>query len=240
MSDFPPTEPDGVGDGAIVDPLPEHPRWVLPLLIGLIITLVVCMNIGNAVWASWVNSNPLGLLALNSSNRYLLATSVNTDFWAFLIVPTLRLLAPDPLFYALGYLYRERALRWSRRAYPGFEKIVDQFEADHTMVKGLLNPLLFIMPNNPVMLLAGVAAFPIRRLIVLDVTGTIARVLLFRWIGFIFEDQIRDVLDLVSEYQRYLTIGSIVVVALFVIWQVTSNRGLAGNIDELSDDLSDD
>ena len=43
-----------------------------------------------------------------------------------------------------------------------------------------------------------------------------------------------------SEYQRYLTIGSIALVAGYVIWQITSNRGLAGNIDELSDDLSDD
>jgi len=112
-------------------------------------------------------------------------------------------------------------------------------------VGGLLDAITRAVPvrvftSPAVDAIAGVAAFPIRRLIVLDVTGTIARVLLFRWIGFIFEDQIRDVLDLVSEYQRYLTICSIVVVALFVIWQVTSNRGLAGNIDELSDDLSDD
>src|SRR6478736_2454118 len=149
MSDFPPTESDGTGDGAVVEPLPEHPRWVLPLLIGLIIALVVCMNVGNAVWASWVNNRPLGLLALNSSNRYLLATSINTELWPFLAVATLRLLAPDPLFYALGYLYRERALRWSRRAYPGFDKIVDQPEQDHTMVKTILYPLLVIMPNNP-------------------------------------------------------------------------------------------
>jgi membrane protein YqaA with SNARE-associated domain len=237
MNDVPPTEPAVGADPA---PLPRHPRWVLPLIISLIVVLVACTNIGNAVWASWVSSNPLGLLALNSSNRYLLATSVTTDLWPFLVIPTLRLMAPDPLFYALGYLYRDRALHWSRRAYPGFDRIADQFSEDRTVVKHVLYPLLVIMPNNPVTLLAGVAAIPIVHVVVLDVIGTVGRVLLFRWIGHLFEDQIRDVLDLVSEYQRYLTIGSVVAVVLVVVWQVTSNRGLAGNIEELSEELSED
>ena len=89
------------------------------------------------------------------------------------------------------------------------------------------------------MLLAGVAAFPWRRFVVLNVVGTMGRVLFFRWIGFLFEDQIRDLLNLVSDYQRWLTIGSIVLVVAYVVYQVVGNRGVIGNVDEMSEDLED-
>ena len=63
-----------------------------------IVVLIAANNIGNVVWScavvsdpgkassmctwpgvSWFADNPLGLLMLNSSNKYLLATSVLTD-----------------------------------------------------------------------------------------------------------------------------------------------------------------
>src|SRR5690606_39766271 len=65
-------------------PPPARPRWILPLLGTGIVGLVAATNIGNAVWARWIESNPLGLLALNSTNKYLLGTSIVTDFWPYL------------------------------------------------------------------------------------------------------------------------------------------------------------
>ena len=219
---------------------PARPRWLLPLLGGSILALVIANNIGNAVWARWVESNPLGLLALNSTNKYLLGTSIVTDFWPYLGVATLRLLAPDPLFYLLGALYRERALHWARRAFPGIDPLVDQFEADESTFKKLLNVLVVIMPNNPVCLLAGVAAMPVWRFAVLNLVGTVGRVLLMRQIGFLFEDQIREVLDAVAKYQAWLTRGSLVLVVLYLAWQAFGRRGLVGGVEALEEELGDD
>ncbi len=219
---------------------PSRPRWILPLLGGSIVALVIANNVGNAVWARWVEANPLGLLALNSSNKYLLGTSIVTDLWPYVGVATLRLLAPDPLFYLLGALYRERALHWARRAFPGIDPLVDQFEADQSTFKKLLHVLVVIMPNNPVCLLAGVAAMPLWRFAVLNVVGTVGRVLLFRQIGFLFEDQIRDVLDVVAKYQGWLTRGSILLVVLYLAWQAFGRRGLVGGVEALEEELGDD
>jgi len=219
---------------------PHRPRWILPLLGGSILLLVLANNVGNAVWARWVEANPLGLLALNSSNKYLLGTSIVTDFWPYLGVASLRLLAPDPLFYLLGALYRERALHWARRAFPGIDPLVDQFEADRSTFKKLLHVLVVIMPNNPVCLLAGVAAMPVLRFAVLNVIGTVGRVVLMRWIGFLFEDQIREVLDVVAKYQSWLTRGSILLVVVYLAWQAFGRRGLVGGVETLEEELGDD
>lgn len=221
-------------------PPPHRPRWLLPLLGSGIVALVIATNIGNAVWARWVESNPIGLLALNSTNKYLLGTSIVTDFWPYLAVASARLLAPDPLFYLLGYLYRDRALHWARRAFPGIDPIVDQFEADTSTFKKALNGLVLIMPNNPICLLAGVAAMPAWRFALLNVVGTVGRVVLMRQIGFFFEDQIRDVLDVVSEYQSWFFRGSILFVGGYLLWQIFSRRGLVGGVETLEEEFGED
>jgi membrane protein DedA with SNARE-associated domain len=220
-------------------PTPTHPRWVLPAIGAGIICLIIANNTGNAVWASWVDDRPYGLIALNSSNKFILATSVNTTVWIAVVVSTLRLLAPDPLFYLLGYLYRERALHWARTAFPAAGNLLDQFEADRTGFRRVLDVLLVVAPNNVVCLLAGVNRFPIRRFVVLNVVGTVGRVLLMQWIGWIFRDQIEDLLDVVARYQRWLLWGSIALVVAYVTWQIVARRGLIGGVEELEEELGD-
>jgi membrane protein DedA with SNARE-associated domain len=225
---------------AAAPPPTTHPRWLLPLLGGLIILLVIATNVGNAVWASWIESNPLGLLALNSSNKYLLATSVNASFVPFLVIGTLRLLAPDPLFYAIGYLYGDRALHWARDVFPGSKPLIEQVRQDDGVIRTALNVLVVVAPNNLVCLIAGVTRFPLRRFIVLNVVGTVGRVLLMRWIGMVFEDQIESVLDVVARYQKWLLYGSIALVVIYVAWQIVGHKGLIGGVEELEDEFGDD
>lgn len=216
------------------------PTGLLPLIGAAIIALVVANNVGNMMWARWIHDNPIALLALNSSNKFLLGTSVVTDLWSYSVVSTLRLLAPDPLFYALGFLYGPQALRWAKRVFAGIDPVIDQFEDDSTGFKKALGPLVFIAPNNPICLLAGVAAMPLRRFIVLNVTGTIGRVILFRLIGLALRDQIESVLDTVARYQGWLMRMSIVLVIIYLAWQVLGRRGLVGGVESLGEELGGD
>ncbi len=222
------------------DARPTHPRWTLPVVGACIVALIIATNVGNIVWASWIETRPLGLLALNSSNKYLLGTSVSTDVVPFFAIAAVRLLLPDPLFWWLGKSYRDKALHWGRQVFPGMDPIFDQFEGDRTGFKKLLHVLVVIMPNNPVCLLAGVAAIPFRRFIVLSLVGTIGRIAIMRGIGMVFEDQIEDVLDFVAKYQVWLTRGSIVAVLAYVAWQFIGKRGLIGGVETLDEDLGDD
>lgn len=220
-------------------PRPSQPRWLVPLIGALILLLVAANNIGNAVWASWVEERPLALIALNSTNKYLIATSINAPFLLFVVIGTLRLLAPDPLFYAMGRIYGDRALHWARGVFPGTGPLLDEIRAEGGSVTRLLNVAVFVMPNNPVCLIAGVTRFPIRRFIVLNVTGTVGRVLLMWWIGHIFEDQIDSLLHVVARYQRWFLLGSVALVVAYLAWQTAGRRGLIGGVEELEEELGD-
>jgi hypothetical protein len=238
--------------------IPTPPRWFLPVVGVAIVALIAANNLGNAVWScavvtdaqnassvcnwpgvSWFAGNPLGLLMLNSSNKYLLATTVLTDVVPFAAIAFLRLMAPDPLFYALGFVYRGRALGWARQVFPGMDQVFDQFESQGGATRNLLDVAVFVAPNNPVCLLAGVAAMPWRRFLALAVTGTIARIALMRAIGTIFSDQIEDLLDIVARYQRWFTLVSVAGVAIYLIYQVVGRRGLVGGVESLDDELGD-
>jgi len=225
-------------------PLPSdhqnHPRWLLPSLTAGIITLVVASNLGNVVWAKWVESHPLGLIALNSSNKYLLMTSISLDVVSMVVVGTLRLLAPDPIFFAMGWLYGDRALHWARRSFPAGAHLLDQVHGDPRTVHRILNVLVVVMPNNLVCLVAGVVRFPIKRFIALNVIGTVGRILLMRWIGLFFKDQIHDVLDLVNRYQKWLILASVLAVGAVVVSQMRSERGLVGGLEDLEDELGEE
>lgn len=221
----------------------QHPRWLLPALTTGIVVLVAFANIGNIVWVSWSNTttgHPLWLLGLNSSNRYLLLTSIITSAPPYVAVATARLLAPDPLFYILGFAYRERALGWARQVFPGMHGLFDQFEQDRNAFKRVLDVAVLIAPNNPVCLLAGVAAMPIKKFIALNLIGTLGRILLMRALGLVFEDQIRDLLDVVARYQRWLTLASLVVVAGYVAWQAIGQKGIVGGVETLEEELGED
>lgn len=217
----------------------RHPRWILPALGAGIVALVIANNVGNAAWASWINHRPLLLVAVNSSNKYLIGTTPNTGLWEVLVVGTARLMAPDPLFYALGYLYRERAVHWARRVFPTSGQLFDALESGEGSFARVLDVLVFVMPNNPVSLIAGVTGMRFRRFLVLALIGTICRILLLRWIGTVFSDQIEDILDVVARYQRWLLIASGLSVVGYVAWQMRSHRGLVGGIEDLEEELGE-
>lgn len=239
--------------------VPTPPRWFLPVVGAAIVALVAATNLGNVVWScavasdadgsstlcslpgvSWFEGNPLGLLALNSTNKYLLATSVLTSFVPFFVIAFLRLMAPDPLFFALGLVYRGRALRWARQVFPGMDPVFDQFESQGGATRRVLDVAVFVAPNNPVCLLAGVARMAWGRFLALAALGTVCRIVLMRGIGMVFREQIEDVLSVVSRYQRWFTLGSLILVGLYLAYQVIGRRGLVGGVETLEEELGDD
>jgi membrane protein DedA with SNARE-associated domain len=236
LDDEQPTEPPA--SDAVTDPS-RHPKWVLVALVLPIIGLVVANNVGSVLFTSRLRkggtvAHPLEILALNSTNKILLATGFQVGLLWYVVVPTLRLLAPDPLFYLLGYLYRRQALRWGRNVYPGADKLFDFFEdGDHAGMRHMLDALVLIMPNNPVCLLAGVSGMPVRRFAVINIVGTVGRVLLFRWLSFAFEDQIVRIMNLLASYQKWALLLTIVVV---VIAFVSQARRMVASTEELAED----
>ena len=204
-----------------------------------IVALVLANNAGNAMWASLIHEQPYALLALNSSNKYIVGTTTNSALILVLVLSTVRLMAPDPLFWMIGYLYRDRAEHWARRVFPGMNKVFDQFDQDKGGFARTLDVLLVVMPNNPVCLLAGVAGVRFRRVMTLSLVGTAGRILVLRGIGTVFDDEIESILETVSQYQSLLQKISIALVVAFVAWQFFGRRGLIGGVEELEEELRD-
>ena len=89
-------------------------------------------------------------------------------------------------------------------------------------------------------LLCGAARLPFVTFAVLNATGTLARLALFRWLGVVFDRQIKTVVDFISDYQLPATIISIVVVVVGVAFQFRRGKGELFGLTQLEQDLEPD
>ena len=157
---------------------PERPRpgrRTLTLIVTPILAVVVLGILGNAFHPWLVKHHPLWLVAAEPRNRFLILVAGKVDLLPFLLVATARRLFSDPLFYLLGYLYGDSAVRWAEK----------RFDYESGMVRGLerlfrkAGPVLvFLYPGAVVCLLAGVTGMPPLLFLALNVAGTVTVVFL--------------------------------------------------------------
>jgi membrane protein DedA with SNARE-associated domain len=207
------------------------------LVVTPLIVMVAAGYVAGAFWPDWVNSRPLLLIVLSSQNRYLILVVNQLDTWSYYLVGTIRLLLPDPFFYILGYWYGDAAVRWmeSRTATVGnLLRWLEQAFAKWG------HPLVFLFPNNPICLLAGAARMRVWVFALLNVSGTITRLVLIAIIGEALQRPIDAVLDFIARYRLPLVIASVIVVG-FTMWNET--RQGTSEIEQLRSlerDLEDD
>lgn len=213
---------------------PDPPRWLLPVITVLLVSLVVTAQVGDALSPKLVVQHPLLLMAMNSRNRILILVTNQVAVTPFFVIGTLRLLLSDPLFYVLGFFYGERAVKWFARRYPGSSRYFYQFE--HIFGR-LANPLVFIAPNNPVCLLAGATGMRPLTFIALNLSGTIARLMLIRWLGWVFVEELDVILRFIDRYQNWLLIGTVLLVVITVVVQVARKKGDVVAVAELEHDI---
>jgi hypothetical protein len=217
-------------------------KWHLPFLLVPVACVVVAGYIANASWATLVNSHPAVLIALSPINRYLLLTTNELSAPTYFGVGFVRHLLPDPFFWLLGFWYGDRALKWAVDTYPMLRSIAGQDgrALEQPETRKILYPLAFLAPNTWVSLLCGAARLPFVTFAVLNATGTIARLALFRWLGVVFDRQIKTVVEFISDYQLPATIISIVVVVVGVAFQFRRGRGELFGLTQLEQDLEPD
>jgi membrane protein DedA with SNARE-associated domain len=217
------------GDGTAAADEPPRPvpkRWQLWTVVIAIAVLFVMNQIGNIVGPSWVNAHPVGLLCLTGLMRWqILTVNLIDPVWVFIVVGGARLLIADPFFYLLGLWYGESAFVWIERRSTtlgeGARKLSGYF-------RYVSYPLVMIMPNNPVCVLAGVNRMRPVVFAVLNVIGTIGRLILIIWLGKKLQEPIDAVLDFIKEYRWYLIALSVPFVVL-ATWREASR-----NLDQLA------
>lgn len=188
-----------------------------PLWLTMFVGLVICTNVANSVFARLVGSNPIGLLALSSRNRYLTLTAIDADIswvrWA--AMATVRLGLAAFVCHMIGRAYGDRALRLFWKFMGMREESVRQFERQFEVAEVVLVPLF--VGSNLVWAISGASRSSWRRLVPLFLIGIAGRLAIIWWLAHAFEDQLRKVVDFLTKYQWPIigaSIAAVVVVNL--------------------------
>ncbi len=214
-------------------PSSAHPgRRHLTLLIAPIVAMIVAGYTADALWPDLVNSNPLLLISLSAKNRYLVLVVNRLSSLSYYGVGTLRLLLPDPFFFALGWFYGEAALKWMERRTPTTGRYMRAVEGWFGKWGA---PLVVLFPNNYVCLVAGASKMKPLRFAVLNIIGTIGRLLMLQVIGDIFAGPIDSILSFIAHWRIPLLVVSIALVAVFWIGELRRGKQEIDAFRELED-----
>lgn len=208
----------------------EPRRGHLALLIVPIAVMVAMGYLADALWPTLVESHPLWLLGLSARNRYAVLVVNRVDLWAYYLVGTVRLLLPDPFFFALGWLYGPAALRWMEQRTP---TVGGQMRRLEGWFGRWGYPLVVVLPNNYVCLIAGAARMSIPVFAALNVVGTVGRLLFLQVLGDVFSGPIDTLLGWIADYRIPLLVISIVIVAVMAGGELRRGRKEIEGLQEL-------
>ncbi|MGH9135695.1 MAG: DedA family protein [Acidimicrobiales bacterium] len=212
-------------------------RRALTIVVVAVGILFAAANTGIVFLTTWAEDNPLPLIALNSGNRVLLATTNQLDAFTYYTVGSLRLLVSDPLFFLLGYWYGDSAVKWVERRSPSYGELLRTAEG---WFGKAAYPLVFIAPNNYICLFAGAAGMKLRGFVITNVLGTFTRLYLIRRFGEAFEAPIDEVLAFFARYRLPLFLASLVGVVGYVLYEYRRGKGDLAAIRDLEHELEEE
>ncbi|MBA2497346.1 MAG: hypothetical protein H0V33_09690 [Acidimicrobiia bacterium] len=204
-------------------PEPTPPsRRLLVVLATLIVAFWVLGTVATALTPTLLAEHPLLLVALEPRNRNLLLTAERVDPVPFVVFATIRRVASDPIYFALGHLYGTGAVRWVERQVGGAgARSVRFVEKVFARARG---PLVFLFPGLLVCVLAGATGMRTRTFLALNLAGTVAVVLALRAFADPLEPVIEPVTDFVEANQTWLTVVTALLVVLWLAWQRARGR----------------
>ncbi len=212
-------------------------RWIVRLVIGYVVVTQVAAIIGDLNTALWFDRHPALLIALNPRNRILTLTTIYLDATTYYVVGFLRLVASDPVYFLLGYWYGDRAIDWIERRSKTYGPLIRDGER---YFRKVAYPLIFLMPNNVICAMSAATGVRIIPFIVLNVSGTVARLVLIRQVGEVFESPLQGVGGFIAEYRIQIFIISAIAVAWSVYNEFFSGQSEAGSLMELTEEHDDE
>jgi len=211
----------------------SHPgRRHLLWLISPIVAMVAMGYAADALWPTLVESNPLLLIALSAKNRYLVLVVNQVADWSYYAVGTFRLLLPDPFFFAIGWMYGDAALLWLERRSPTVGRLMRTLERWFARWG---DPLVVLFPNNYICTIAGAARMSPVRFAILNVIGTLGRLLMLQVIGDVFAGPIDSILGFVSDWRVPLLAITISMVLISWLLELRNGRRELDALHDLED-----
>jgi membrane protein DedA with SNARE-associated domain len=193
-------------------------RLVLVLIPIGVFTVVA--NVGSWFGPAIVSHHPLLEMWLNPTNRYLALAANRVDGTHYYGIGFLRLVITDPFFYLLGLWYGDRALAWIKARSLGSAGLIERVEKWFARFR---YAVVFVAPNSLVCLLAGATEMPVLPFAVLNVAGTIARLVVIKMLAHVFTGPLAATNRFIDRYQWWLVGLSLAIAA----WQFQRRRSSA-------------
>jgi membrane protein DedA with SNARE-associated domain len=198
------------------------------------VAVAVAGTIANALAPTLIRNHPLLLIALDARNRFLVLVVNDVDLVPFVVVGLLRRIVSDPLFFLLGYLYGESAVRWIERRMGGGGRAIRFTERWFARAAPVM---VFLFPGALVCVLAGATGMPPALFLVLNVTGTVAALLVLYQFGEVFSGPIETITDFIDRNYLSLTVVTIVLTVGWVLWDRRRPRPEIQTLDEMEREL---
>jgi membrane protein DedA with SNARE-associated domain len=190
--------------------------FAVPMAITTILAWV-----GDAFAPTLLVSAPIVLIICNPRLRNLVLAAPTLGAVPFIAVAVARLLVTDPFFYWFGRRYGDVAIRWmEQKLGPGAAIVLwlERFFARAGLVA------VAVLPNQWICLLAGTTKMRVRTFVILNVGGTVARVVLIWWLGDVFANPILSFNDWIGHHRIQLTLLTFAIVGVSV-WR-TVRKGV--------------
>lgn len=197
------------------------------------VTSLVAGWTGDLLFAELVDRHPLLLILLTPRNRNLALTTIQLDALSYYGVGFLRLVSSDPFYYLLGFWYGDRALAWTERRSRSYGPFVRDGER---YFRKAAYPLVFLAPNNIICSLAGATGMAPAAFLVLNVSGTVTRLVAIRALGATFESPLSGVVDVIAQYRTPILVVSAILVGWTVLGEFRGDGGELKKLAELEQD----
>jgi membrane protein DedA with SNARE-associated domain len=196
----------------------QPPTWLGPILVAIVAGLWIMGFATSSLAPKLLKDHPLGLMALNPRYRYMVIGAPRIDALPFYLVGILRLLASDPVYFLLGWVYGEKALGF-------FEDALGKQTMDSTrkffLKAGTVMALFFAGPI--ICVFAGAARMNPKKYFTLDIIGTCIIVFALRQFSDAMSGFINGLLRFNDRNAKWLMVITIVT-TLIVVANVGSKR----------------
>jgi membrane protein DedA with SNARE-associated domain len=220
-----------------VQPRPVPPgRLVVTIVVAMVVLSLVAGWAGDLLFASLVDRHPLALIALSPRNRNLALTTNALDAASYYGVGFARLVFSDPFYFLLGRWYGDRAIAWAERRSRTYGPFVRDGER---WFSKLAYPLVFAAPNNIICSLAGATGMRPAVFLILNGSGTVARLVAIRVLGATFESPLSGIVDFIGRYRTPILILSALAVAWTIFGELRGDNSELKTLAELEHDALD-